>query len=47
MFVDSGSVLKVGRGQIQSDENRWKKGLLWVRVHRENGTHLRHYCMGW
>lgn len=47
MFVDSGSVLKVGMGQIQSDENRWKKGLLCVCVHREKGTHLLHYCMGW
>lgn len=47
MFADTGSVLKVGMGQIKPDENRRKKGLLYVCVHRENGTHLWHCCMGW
>lgn len=47
VFADTGLVLKAGMGQIESDENRRKKGLLCVCVHRGNGTRLWHCCMGW
>lgn len=47
MFADTGSVMKVGVGQIQSAENRWKKGLLFVCTGKMAHTSNSHCCRGW